>query len=138
MPRRKISVPMVKTSELMPRRPISVPWMAPSAAPASVAISTAPTRPAPSHRTAITAATAAIEPTDRSNSPAMMVAARPSATRPTSEKPSSTEKMLAAPRKVGVMLAMTSHVTASTKAGRKYGRRVVRMPGFIGGRLPGA
>jgi len=47
-----------------------------------------------------------------------MVTARPSAASPTSGKPCSTENTLAWRRNVGVMAAMTIHVTASTISGR--------------------
>ena len=90
---------------------------APKTTPTRVAIKMQGTRPVGDVRTATTAARAAIEPTERSNSPAMIVTASPSAARPTSGKPSSTAKMLPTPRKLGVIPAMTAQVTRSTTRG---------------------
>ncbi len=109
---------MVKTSELIPSRPISAPWSAPRSVQTATAIRMHPSRPVEAVSTAITADSAAIEPTDRSNSPAMIVTARPSAASPIIGKPWSTEKTLAWPRKVGVIAEITIQVMTSTKSGR--------------------
>ena len=88
-PRMPISVEIVNTSELMPVRAITKPCTAPKARPQRVATSTQGTRPSSDSSTAMMPATAATEATERSSSPAIMVTATPSATRPSTAKPSS-------------------------------------------------
>jgi hypothetical protein len=94
-PRRPISVPMVKTRELMPVAAMRRPCRPPKAPAAATEIATAGRMliPAAIRLMASTPITAASEPTDRSNSAASMVTPIPTATRPISTAPSSSAAM---------------------------------------------
>ncbi len=108
-PRRPISVPMVKTSELMPVTAMTRPWSPPNIPAATTAIATAGAMlmPPAIMLMAKTPITAASEPTERSNSAASMVTPSPMATNPISTAPSSSAAMPPRLWYDGSMLAKT-------------------------------
>jgi hypothetical protein len=87
-PRSAMNVPTVKTIELMRSQLMTIPCARPKAVAASVAATTAMTRPWEESITARTPATSATDGIDRSNSPQMIVIATASAARPMFTNPS--------------------------------------------------